>query len=147
MDKTIVVGYDDKEPAKRALDRAVEEARTREAGIVVITVAEMPLTPDAPRNYGTLDDGPIALPSKEPPVEIEAIISRARERLRDEDVEVTFAWVAGEPGHAIVQTAKDERAELIVVGSHHKGFFGRIFSLSVPDEVKREAGCDVLVVD
>lgn len=147
MDTSIVVGYDDKESAKRALERAVEEARSREARIVVISVVEMPLTPDAPRNYGTLDDGPITMPPKEPPAEIEAVISHAREQLQEEGVEAKFAWAAGEPGHAILQTAKDERAELIVLGSHHKGFFGRIFNLSVPDEVRREAGCEVLVVD
>ena len=57
MTDTIIVGYDDKEPAKRALDRAIDEAKKRSGRLVVIAVAELPLNPADPRNFGTLDDG------------------------------------------------------------------------------------------
>jgi nucleotide-binding universal stress UspA family protein len=42
---TIIVGYDGQEPAQRALDRAVEEARARHGHLVVVTVAEMTFNP------------------------------------------------------------------------------------------------------
>jgi nucleotide-binding universal stress UspA family protein len=41
---TIVVGYDGAEPASHALDRAIEEARSARAQLLVVAVAEMPLT-------------------------------------------------------------------------------------------------------
>ena len=34
-----------------------------------------------------------------------------------------------------------------LLGGHHHGFFGRMFGEDVAGEVKREAGCKVLVVD
>ena len=58
MAKRIVVGYDDKEPAKRALERAIEEAKARKAEVVVVSVVEMPLNPEGPQNFGSLDDTP-----------------------------------------------------------------------------------------
>ena len=36
---TIVLGYDDTEPAKRALDRTAELARAFQANVVVVSVA------------------------------------------------------------------------------------------------------------
>ena len=67
MTDTIIVGYDDKEPAKRALDRAIDEAKKRNGRLVVIAVAELPLNPADPRNFGTLDDGSAELGIVESP--------------------------------------------------------------------------------
>jgi nucleotide-binding universal stress UspA family protein len=52
----ILVGYDGSNVAKRALDRAVVEARDRHVRTAVVSVASMPLDLDAPRYDGTLDD-------------------------------------------------------------------------------------------
>ncbi len=75
MTDTIIVGYDDKEPAKRALDRAIEEAKKRNGRLVVIAVAELPLNPADPRNFGTLDDGSAELGIAESP-ELGAALDR-----------------------------------------------------------------------
>jgi hypothetical protein len=58
MSKTIVVGYDDKEPAKRALERAIAEAKESGGTLVVVTVVEFPLDPEGPQSFGALDDSP-----------------------------------------------------------------------------------------
>jgi nucleotide-binding universal stress UspA family protein len=42
--------------------------------------------------------------------------------------------------------ARDSRARLIVIGGHHESLLGGLFHMSVADGVKREAGCEVLVV-
>jgi len=34
---------------------------------------------------------------------------------------------------------------VIVVGEHHHGFLGSLFGGNVDEEVKREAGCDVIL--
>ena len=54
--RRILVGYDGSDGGRRALDRAIAEARESRGRIVVLSVANMPLSPDAPRHFGTLDD-------------------------------------------------------------------------------------------
>ena len=58
-----------------------------------------------------------------------------------------YVWAVGEPADAIIGAAKDHRASLIVIGSHHHGFFSRLLGTDVAAGLKREADCDVLVVD
>ena len=147
MSNTIVVGYDGEAPAQRALDRAIEEARSSHARLVVVAVFEMPLNPEAPQYFGTLDDSPSpTVPATAPP-ELEAVFAQAQARVEAAGVRADYVWAAGEPASMIVGAAKNRRASMIVLGGHHHGFFGRIFGEDVAGEVKREAGCDVLVVD
>lgn len=144
---TIVVGYDGDDASGRALDRAIEEARSAHARLVVVAVAEMPLNPEGPQNYGTLDDSPARMiPLVEPP-ELEAVFAAARDRIEAAGVKADYAWAAGEPAGAIVGEARDRKADLVVLGSHHHSLFSRILGTDVAAEVKRSAGCDVLVVD
>jgi nucleotide-binding universal stress UspA family protein len=145
--RTIVVGYDGEEPAERALDRAIEEARRSGARLLVVAVAEMPLNPEGPQNFGTLDDSPARMiPLVEPP-ELEPVFAEARERIEAAGLTADYAWAAGEPADAIVGEARDRKAELIVIGSHHGGLFSRLLGADVAAEVKRTAGCEVVVVD
>jgi nucleotide-binding universal stress UspA family protein len=143
---TIVVGYDGEEPAQRALDRAIEEARGSKARLVVVAVAEMSLNPEGPQNFGTLDDTPMRMvPLVEPP-ELEPVFAAARSRVESAGLSADYVWAAGEPAGAIVGAARDRKATLIVVGSHHHGLLGRLLGADVAAEVKREAGCDVVAV-
>lgn len=51
----------------------------------------------------------------------------------------------GAPDQQIIERAKDWKADLIVVGSHGRGFWGRLLG-SVSDGVVHHAPCSVLVV-
>src|SRR5262245_59412071 len=133
MTDTIIVGYDDKEPAKKALDRAIDEARKRNGRLVVIAVAELPLNPADPRNFGTLDDGSAELGVAESP-ELEHALRDAREIVAPTRIEAEYVWAAGDPGRQIVDLAKDREASLIVIGGHHEGFFSRIFGVSIEED-------------
>jgi nucleotide-binding universal stress UspA family protein len=146
VSSTIVVGYDGEEPAARALDRAIEEARSAHAKLLVVSVAEMPLNPEGPQNYGTLDDSPARLVLIEP-AELEPVLEEARVKVEAAGLSGDFVWAAGEPASAIVGAAKERHARLIVLGSHHHGMFSRLMGGDVADAVKRDAGCDVLVVE
>ena len=145
---TIVVGYDGDEPAARALDRAIDEARAAHAKLLVVAVAEMPLNPEGPQNFGSLQ--PMPAPMTMPPVEpadFGPVLEEARKKIDSAGLEGDYMWAAGEPASKIVGAAKDRGAQLIVLGAHHHGLFSRLMGGDVAAQVKRDAGCDVLVVD
>jgi universal stress protein A len=52
----------------------------------------------------------------------------------------------GVPADEIVRTADDEKAAMIVIGTHGRGGFQRLMLGSVADRVLRRATCPVLVV-
>lgn len=52
----------------------------------------------------------------------------------------------GDPAHCLIETAREIGANLIVVGTHGKGFLEEMVIGSVSSKVLREAPCSVLVV-
>jgi nucleotide-binding universal stress UspA family protein len=144
---TIVVGYDGAERSSKALDRAIDEARKDHAKLVVVAVAEMPLNPEGPQNFGTLDDSPARMiPLVEPP-ELEPVLAEAKERVESAGLTGEYMWAAGDPANEIVEVAKDRKAGVIVIGSHHHSLFARLLGADVETQIKRDAGCDVIVAD
>jgi nucleotide-binding universal stress UspA family protein len=142
----ILVAYDGSASSRRALDRAAAEAHESHRRIAVLSVANMPLDPDSPRYFGTLDDispdegAPLA-----PPPDVVAHLREARDILTASGCAPELAWAAGEPGHEIVEAAKRMRADTIVLGEHHHGRLSRLFGGDVDAEVQREAGCTVIL--
>ncbi|HMD11209.1 MAG TPA: universal stress protein, partial [Marmoricola sp.] len=80
--RRILVGYDGSEGARRALERSIAEARDSRGRITVLSVANVPLDLDVPRNFGTLDDlsANEGQPLEAPP-EVVAQLREAGERL------------------------------------------------------------------
>ena len=144
---TIVVGYDGDEPAARALDRAIDEARAAHAKLLVVAVAEMPLNPEGPQNFGSLQPTPVDMMPLAEPAELEPVLEEARKKINSAGLTGDYMWAAGEPASQIVGAAKDRGAQLVVLGAHHDGLFSRLLGVDVAAQVKRDAGCDVLVVD
>lgn len=145
MRETIIVGYEEKEPARRALREAVERAKKTGARLLVVSALDLPLDPLAPRNFGTLDDGPFAVPRGEPP-ELHRALADARAQVESEGVEAEYLWATGDPAQVIVDLARDRNASLIVVGAHHDGFLSHLLRPGVDEQVRDDAGCEVLVV-
>jgi len=144
--RRILVGYDGSGGSRRALDRAIAEARESRAHITVLSVEKLPLDPEGPRNFGTLDDisADEGAPLSAPPDVVEHLTD-ARERLAAAGLDADLMWAAGEPGRAIVDAAKRVRAQTIVLGEHHHGFLSGLFGSDVDEAVQREAGCDVIL--
>ena len=65
---------------------------------------------------------------------------------RESGVRVTFLIWQGDPAEAIVDAARSEAVDLVVVGSHGRGSVGRLLIGSVSDQVVRDSPCPVLVV-
>src|SRR5947199_5650714 len=135
---TIVVGYDESEAAKRALDRAVEFVKAFGAKLLVTSVAPT-LEPASGRGTGGID--PV-----DPPARHIAELAQAREYLQGQGVEAEYQAAVGEPAEAIVALATEKGADLILVGSRELGFIHRLFGQSVSDAVAHRAHCDVLIV-
>jgi nucleotide-binding universal stress UspA family protein len=142
----ILVGYDGTEAGKAALERAIEEARSTHDKITVLSVVNMPLEPDAPRNFGTLDD--IApgegAPLSAPPDVVEHL-REARGILGESGLDADLMWAAGNPAHEIVESAKQIKARVIVIGRHHHGLLSDLMGGDVDTNVRHEAGCEVIL--
>jgi len=133
---TIVLGYDDTEPSKRALDRAAAIAKAFGSKLIVTSVAG--LMAPAPRGGG-ID------PIESPAVRREDL-SSAVEALAAQGIEATTVLAVGDAAEAIVAAAEENHADLIVVGTREHTFIGRMFGQSVSQGVTRQATCDVLIV-
>ena len=144
--RRILVGYDGSAGAQRALERAIEEAQKTRGRITVVSVLNVPLDPDVPRNFGTLDD----ISDREgealsPPPDVVEHLTEARDRLAAAGIDADLTWGAGPPGDVIVNAAERVRADVIVVGEHHHGFLARFVGADVGADVQHAAGCDVIL--
>jgi nucleotide-binding universal stress UspA family protein len=105
--RRILIAYDGSDGARRALDRGVAEVRASRGRITVLSVEEVPLDPNVPRNFGTLDDigawegGGLAAA----PPDVVAHLEEAGELLRGAGLEADLTWAVGEAGQTIVETA------------------------------------------
>jgi universal stress protein A len=64
----------------------------------------------------------------------------------DPQVPCVHKLLVGDPAQAIVQTAEDEHADLIVMGTHGRTGLTRLLMGSVAEAVVRKAPCPVLTV-
>lgn len=62
------------------------------------------------------------------------------------NVNVIEKVVMGVPGQTVVELAKDFQPDILVVGSHGRGFWSRMLLGSVSETVVHHAPCSVLVV-
>jgi nucleotide-binding universal stress UspA family protein len=72
----------------------------------------------------------------------QAVVAKGRQL----GVSVSFLIWDGSAGEAIVEVARNEQVDLVVVGSHGRGAVGRFLVGSVSEHVVRHAPCPVLVV-
>ena len=134
----IAVGHDAVEPTPDALSAGVALCEETGAKLLLVAVAE---------------DAAVADPARDtmPYAEITEARLRAAERvlaevLRSlpESISATSEVRDGDPAEQLLEVSHD--ADLLVLGSHGRGFVGRLIMGSVCDRVVRAAACAVLVV-
>jgi nucleotide-binding universal stress UspA family protein len=149
MGETVVVGYDGNEPAKRALDYAIAEAKASGGRLVIAVSWSMPLNPTLSRGslgFELEPPAPVVQPLTEPAA-LKPIIDEALARATAAGVSAESVYGVGDPARTIVDAARDHQASKIVIGHDHHTWFGKLFGDNVEAGVRREAGCDVVVVD
>ena len=137
----IVVGIDGSEGARRALEWALEEAKLRDARIVVIHAW---LEPAAVAVGSVVSAGGV-----EPEIFEDAAERTLHELLISVDTDglphgLESHVVAGAPAHALVEASRE--ADLVVVGSRGLGGFSGLLLGSVSQQVVHHATCPVVVV-
>jgi nucleotide-binding universal stress UspA family protein len=135
--KTIVVGYDETEPSKRALDRGAEIAKAFGAKLIVTSVAPVMLSTS--RSAGAIDP-------TDTPAHHREELADAHAHLQAKGVEAEYQVAIGQPAETIVQLAEERGADMIVVGTREPNVLERLLGQSVSQSVSHRAHCDVLIV-
>jgi nucleotide-binding universal stress UspA family protein len=137
--KTIVVGIDDSEASKHALERAGELAQAPDVELVVTSAAAVLTGMAAAHGVGPWDPA-------DPPDEHREELAHAREYLKGQNVTAEFVLGAGEPADAILDVADERSADLIIVGTREPKRLEHLLSGSVSRAVAKKAHIDVLIV-
>ena len=141
MFRSIVVGTDGSDTAEIALRRAIELAKLTGATLHVVSAYE-----PAPARVGGKAPVPEAAEwSVGSDFKVDAVLERARATARGGSVEIEVHAPKGDAADALVRTAKDQNADLIVMGSRGMRGARRVLG-SVPNKVSHQAPCDVLIV-
>jgi nucleotide-binding universal stress UspA family protein len=131
---SIVVGYDGSPQARRALERAADLAN----GNPVTIVAAVPLISTSPQ-------GPVV--NLEPDrLAREQALREAGALLAERNAQSQLVEGFGDAADVIVREAKQQGADLVVVGSRGVHGAERVLLGSVSSKVVTHAPCDVLVV-
>jgi nucleotide-binding universal stress UspA family protein len=133
----IVLGYDDTEASKRALERAAQLAKAFGSKLTVTSV--VPVVASSIRGGGAIDPA-------DTPAEHAEQARHARAYLEGQGIEAEYQGAVGEPADAIVELAQQRGADLIVVGTRELSALGRLLGQSVSESVTHKAHCDVLIV-
>jgi nucleotide-binding universal stress UspA family protein len=133
--RRILLCYDGSAEARRALERVGEIASVVPCRVTIVSVAE-PIYPNPPYT-GYADPGEEQAHRR--------LLEEAAKELRGRGVDATTDEQIGRPAAAILEAARDG-ADLVVVGSRHRGLIKRLLVGSVSAELVVEAPCDVLVV-
>ncbi len=135
--KTIVVGYDDTEPAQRALIRAGQLAKAFDSKVIVASVARK-LVP-GPHSTSLVD------PADSPELHREEL-KHAEALLAEQGIEAEFELAVGDPAREITRVGRDRDADLVVVGTSEPNVIRRLLGQSVSGAVQRKSHRDVLIV-
>ncbi len=145
----ILIAVDDDAESEDALHFA-EELLPDDADVVVVNIARSTITP-----YGTIG-GLGALYAGSPTLSSEADVRAQQQadaeakRVAEEAARAIHAdehrVEHGDVGPTICRLAEEEEADLVVLGTHDRSRWSRLWFGSVSDHVVHHAPCPVLVV-
>lgn len=144
MFRSIVVGTDGSDTAQKAVDEAIDLAKSLNAKIWLVSAYE-PVPKSRLREEARQAPADLQW-TVNPREDVDATLRDAAAQIRDAGVDVETFAREGDPADAILDVAEERDADLIVVGN--KGMTGaRRFLLgSVPNKISHHAPCSVLII-
>jgi len=142
--RTVVVGTDGSDTSFRAVDRAAALARDAGARLLIVSAYQPADDDSLTREKDILGAESYQLVGSAP---AEDNVGRARDRAaRAGATRIETVVLTGDPVDVLRQVAGQHEADLIVVGNRGLNrLAGRILG-SVPADIARRAGVDVLIV-
>jgi nucleotide-binding universal stress UspA family protein len=137
--KRILVGLDGSPRSPAVLATALTIARAQGAKVVLLRSVGLP--PDVPQDFWKMTDEPL----------LDVLRRRSKAYLDEQSAKVPAELlsasevVVGVPWQAICETARRDRVELIVIGSHGYAGFDRLLGTTAA-KVVNHAPCSVVVV-
>jgi nucleotide-binding universal stress UspA family protein len=144
MYDAILVGTDGSDSATKAVDHAGALAEALGVPLHIVSAYDAD-----PVMVVAAVDAPVAEASEwivGALAEVEHVLQAAAGRFDGRPVVVTTHLRAGDPVNAILETAVDAGADLIVVGNRGMHGRGRLLG-SIPNSVAHKAHCHVLIVE
>ena len=137
--KNILVPVDYSDSGDAAMAYAVSLAKEYEAELHLVNVYEQP--------FAYVDGGfsGAALPTVTP-ADLEAEEARLDQVTPGGDVNFRRKFIVGSPADELVNYAKDNAIDLVVMGTHGRTGLNRLLMGSVAEGVVRRAPCPVLTI-
>ena len=154
MFRKVLIPIDGSEYSLKALEIAARIIDPKKGLAIVMTVIE-PGVIQVPQTYlerismydTSIPTGIIPKGSHDEGIErAQLIVTKAHEILTSAGIKTESKILRGRPVKSIIQLAKEEGVELIIIGSHGLGGLGKLLLGSVTSKVVEEAPCSVLVV-
>lgn len=143
----ILIATDGSQFSKAAIARACDLIVPESSAINIVSAVEdvIPISTEplaiSPEYCQSVDDALHGLAEKN----VKEAVAEVRKCFQGKELDLTAQVIRGFPDKVIVEEAKHWAADLIVVGSHGRGFWGRMLG-SVSSGVVHHAPCSVLVV-
>ena len=144
MFRSIVVGTDGSDTAGKAVDKAIELAKSLNAQVWLVSAYEP--VPKARLRVEARQTPADLQWMVNPREEVDATLAEAADRVREAGLEVETFAREGDPADAILDVPEEQGADLIVAGN--KGMTGakRFLLGSVPNKVSHHAPCSVMII-
>ena len=148
MFKNLLIATDGSELSNKALDVALNLARSGEGTVTVVTVTDPVTSGLAGASFGQFDAGSIVAKLEDAYREsAEKILAAARARAGEGGATVKTIYVPEQlAADGIIATAADQGCDLIVMGSHGRRGINRLLLGSQAAEVLARSTLPVLVV-
>jgi nucleotide-binding universal stress UspA family protein len=143
----ILITTDGSDFSKAAVEKCCQMVvKPEDTAIKIVSVYELTLPLDvfpAPTDFSERLETSAREQAEEFAEQSAAII---RQYFPDSNIDLTLQVAVGAPEQILIEEAKNWNADLVVVGSHGRGFWGRMLLGSTTDALVHHAPCSVLVV-
>jgi nucleotide-binding universal stress UspA family protein len=138
----ILICLDGSNLSEQMLPYATEVAQRFDSRVVLLQVLQIPSSLAAASAQGA--ENVIEEELRRLAFEAHQYLDGVAAQLREKGLPVEVVVIEGSPGDAIVEYAKENNAELIVVATHGRNNLGRLVFGSVADHVMRHTPIPVL---